>query len=368
MNIRRRMFGLALFSLLAWSCAAGDQRAGVRLTPFNIPVKAGQVSWSPDGKRLAYAAKDKKGFFQIHTVDIDGKNDINLTEGKPGIPGKHAGGPNWHPGGKYILYVAEKDKHPGISYESIPGFGGYSDVWVMNADGSKYWQLTDTPNKPEGGILIPRFSADGKKVCWAERVEPANFFDPRKSFACWVIKVADFVETETGPQLKNTKTFEPGARGFYESYGFTPDGKRVIFCSNMNQPSVWTSQIFTMDAETGKDVKRLTEKDYNEHAVYSPDGRFIVWMTTTQSGTIGCDWWVMKPDGSGKRRLSYLNMPGHKQFANQAVWAGLVTFSPDGKRFIGEYQINLVTQEGKVMMAEFVDEDPTEPAADKKKH
>jgi hypothetical protein len=50
-------------------------------------------------------------------------------------------------------------------------------------------------------------------------------------------------------------------------------------------------------------------------------------------------------------------MPGHKQYAGQAVWAGLVAFK-DGKTFAAEYQTNLITQESKTFMAEFINGEP----------
>jgi hypothetical protein len=38
------------------------------------------------------------------------------------------------------------------------------------------------------------------------------------------------------------------------------------------------------------------------------------------------------------------------QYAGHAVWAGLGSFSPDGKRFVGGRQVSLITQEGEIMM------------------
>ena len=122
--------------------------------------------------------------------------------------------------------------HQGGSIEAIPGFGGRSDIWVMLADGSKAWPLTQTEDSKSDGVLLPKFSHDGTRLAWTERVGTAKLFQPRAWFSEWVIKVADFVDTTTGPQLTNIRTFRPGGPGFYEAYGFSPDDRQKIELQN----------------------------------------------------------------------------------------------------------------------------------------
>ena len=95
-------------------------------------------------------------------------------------------------------------------------------------------------------------------------------------------------------------------------------------------------------------MTQLTTSDYNEHAWFTPDGNQIVWMTNTQASS-GTDWWMMNNDGSNKHRLTYFNEPANAQYAGHAVWCGLVSFSPDGKTFVGGRQVSLTTQEGEIM-------------------
>jgi Tol biopolymer transport system component len=96
----------------------------------------------------------------------------------------------------------------------------------------------------------------------------------------------------------------------------------------------------------------LTEKDYNEHAFYTPDGEQIVWMSNAEGTYGGTDWWMMNADGSDKHRLTYFNEPDNDQSMGSAVWAGLGSFSPVGDRFIGGMQLSLTTQEGRIVMVE----------------
>jgi Tol biopolymer transport system component len=129
----------------------------------------------------------------------------------------------------------------------------------------------------------------------------------------------------------------------------------------MNQRSVWDQQIYTIDSASGGDVQQLTWGDYNEHAFYTPDGKSIVWMTNCQSKRGGTDWWMMDADGSRKRRLTYFNERGHAHDLGHAVWAGLGSFSPDGRRFVGDIQTNLVTQEAMIKIVELAPARPGEP-------
>jgi hypothetical protein len=70
----------------------------------------------------------------------------------------------------------------------------------MLADGSKAWQLTQTEDSKSDGVLLPKFSHDGTKLAWSERVGTAKFFQPREWFSEWVIKVADFIDPPAGRQ------------------------------------------------------------------------------------------------------------------------------------------------------------------------
>jgi len=288
-----------------------------------------EVDWCRDG-RIAYASRGPDNLYGIHTCSATGGDDVWITKDNPLVPPGHKGSPCWHPSGRYILFVAEKRKHPGSSFASTPGLGSYSDLWIMTPNGDKAWQLTDTPLSAKNGMIIPKFSHDGKKVVWADRVDRARIL---------------------APKLTNIRTFRPGGEpAFNETYGFSVDDKSIIFCSDYNQKSFWTSQIFTCDAEAGQNIHQLTDGNYNEHACYSPDGAHIIWMTS-EGELKGTDWWIMNADGSGKRQLTFFNKRGHKEFAGgRRMTCGLCSFSPDGKRFLGGIQNSLIKQTGDSYM------------------
>ncbi|MGZ3931278.1 MAG: TolB family protein [Bacteroidia bacterium] len=311
------------------------------------------VSWDQSGSDLiAYSAKGTDGYYDIHYSLPDGSGDVCLTCDHPLLPNKHICCPFWHPSGQWLIFLAEKATHPGSSTDALPGFGAYSDIWVMSKDGSKAYKLVDIVNDYDHGVIAPRFSPDGKRISWTDRKTQPNALSLKQTFGYWTIKTADFsFDANNVPQLSNIRTFEPGPDSFYECYGFSPDGNRLIFCSSMNKPSVLDQQIYTMDTN-GNNLTQLTSKDYNEHGFYTPDGSKIIWMSNTKSTKGGTDWWRMSTDGSGKERLTFFNEPDYPQCDGNARWAGLGSFRPDGKKFVGGVQLSLVTQEGKIMMVE----------------
>ena len=356
-----RAVGCRLVALGALVLGSGGGRwssaQDVRLTVLRD--HGGQVSWSPTGdNHIAYATKGADGYYDVHVADATGANDACLTCDTPGLPKRHVGGPSWHPRGRYLLLVVEKPEHPGTSYDAIPGFGGYSDIWCVTRDGRRAKRLTAIPVDADHGLLVPRFSPDGARVAWTERVARPKMFSLTQLAGYWALRVADFVETPAGPVLRNVKAYAPGGRAFHEGYGFTPDGRRLLFCSSMNQPSFWDEDIYSIDASTGGDFRKLTSGNYNEHAFCTPDGASIVWMTNRGSTRGGTDWWVMNADGSDKRRLTYFNEPGHAQDMGRAVWAGLGSFAPEGNRFVGDIQLNLITQEATIRLVDLVPRRP----------
>jgi Tol biopolymer transport system component len=322
-------------------------------TSFTIFREHGlDVCWDHSGSnRIAYSSKGKDKYYDIHFAMPDGSHDTCLTCDHPALPNRHICCPYWHPSGKWLLMVVEKAKHPGSSTDALPGFGAYSDIWLMSADGKKAYKLVDLPNDSDHGVIAPRFSPDGKHISWTDRKKSPNFLSLKRAMGYWTIKTADFKfgENDSIPVISNIQSFEPGGESFYECYGYSPDGKKLIFCSSINKPSVWDQQIYTMNTD-GTNLLQLTQKDYNEHGFYKPDGSKILWMTNTKSGSAGTDWWMMNPDGSDKQRLTYFNDPDSEQYAGHSVWAGLGSFSPDGTRFIGGRQLSLWTQEGEIVM------------------
>ncbi len=298
------------------------------------------------------------GYYRVLTMRPDASDIRFITEGQSQVPVKHQGTPYWHPSGRYILFVAQKDNWHGPKlfgspdYEALPGFGRHDDLWLITADGNRSWQLTNDPNTKDQGILIPVFSPNGKSVAWSAR-QPGGKY---------VLKVAEFVESPQ-PHLANVRSYQPGGPAYYETGSFTTDSASLMYTSDQDTHSFWRSQLYRLDLASGKSKRLTTGNDYNEHptVVDTPAGvSWIVYMSTLGAErhphelALGTDWFAMRIDGIHFKRLTSMNRErGNPENNDKLAVAGTVAVSPDGTFMLGDVQDSLTKQTGLVKVVRF---------------
>ncbi|MFC1586711.1 TolB family protein [Planctomycetota bacterium] len=310
---------------------------------------AKSLDWSHQNNKILSAAKGRDGYYDVFVIDPDGMNEKNLTANSAGCPQRHNGNPCWHPSGKFVIFTAQNEdaKSAALKKPGRPGTGYNCNLYLMTANGGKFWQLTDHQTREFNPLAVihPQFSPDGKKLLWAERLARAR----GSAWGEWALKLADFSFKNSRPCLANITTYQPGGQDFfYESHHFSKDGGKILFSGNLlkGQPENGMD-IYEMDLTT-RCVKRLTHtfNDWDEHAHYSPDNKKISWMSSAGIdinwvSIVGDSWrkyiatdlWIMNRDGSGKQRLTHFNEPGHPEYLNGArIIVSDSTWSPDGKQ------------------------------------
>ena len=110
-----------------------DANGGNRVNLTQNPnARSTHVSWSPDGSRIAYTASPKPLLlhapYNIHVMDADGKNQAIVTEQGRWVYEMH---PTWSPDGKKIAYAKQTPD-------------GFHDIFTINADGSDLRNITQT--------------------------------------------------------------------------------------------------------------------------------------------------------------------------------------------------------------------------------
>jgi hypothetical protein len=95
--------------------------------------------------------------------------------------------------------------------------------------------------------MMPFFSADGKKVLWSRLVAPASKQAP---WGVWRLMLADFAVHNGAPSLQNVTDITPPGGQFYESHGFSPDGRTVLFTADIGSTNQWQQNIWAMDLAT----------------------------------------------------------------------------------------------------------------------
>ncbi len=301
--------------------------------------------WSKTYNRIAFNMKGPDGLYHVYTVRPDGADLTRFGVNNPDFPDRTTGSPSWDPTAPYMAFVAEKAVHPGRSNLATPGWGGYSDLWVATADGSRVWRLTDVPDDANHGTILPQFSPNGKLLEWTERVEAPDVLRTVQAAGFWVIKVARFNVSATGvPYLTDVQTVSPGGLAFNETGGFSADSTTMLFTSDFETQNFWYSQIYSLNLSTGQ-IRQLTSgHNYNEHPRFTPDGR-IIWMSSLDEPH-AIEWWIMNADGSDPSRLSSFNSPSTQPHLARAAYPTVVdtdSWSADGTFFYGDVETSLIT-------------------------
>jgi len=101
------------------------------------------AAWSPDGTQIAFAS-DRTGDLEIYVMNSDGSDVTQLTN-RRGVDGA----PDWSPDGTRIAFESFRD-------------GNYA-IYVMNADGSSLRRLT---SDAESSHRAPAWSPDGTRIAF----------------------------------------------------------------------------------------------------------------------------------------------------------------------------------------------------------
>lgn len=337
---------LAFAAIFFMGMAAAFAAPPVKNINVLIADNGGRVDWSANNL-IAYDQQDKDGWFQVWTMKPDGNGKHCVTCGE-GFPRLHNGNPAWHPSGKYIVFQSldENIKVPwlwGKLYRVYtgPGAGVNNNIWIASANGKRAWQMTVLGKGK--GVLHPHFSHDGKTLIWAEMTDTKP-----KPFGSWVIRKGSFMERGGGPALTDVETLTPGNLGFYETHGFTPDDKSILFTGREKDAKGNELDIYRYDFDGGK-LTRLTDpklEAWDEHAQVSPDGTKILWMSSmditpnTKGPFVKTDYWMMNIDGSDKKRITRFNDKSAPEYIPGLVVCADSSWSPDGKKFIGYVEHN----------------------------
>lgn len=343
-------------SAVAQVCTV-DRATGTTMDAKPFLANAAGPQWNAATNRIAFFRKNAQGYYRVYIADADGHGARDLTAQIRNMPTKHQGAPYWHPSGRYLLLVAEKQSWHGatmfgnVDYGALPGFGTHDDLWLVAADGSRAWQLTSDPDSKYQGVLVPVFSPDGKHIAWSQREDGGKY----------TIKVADFIESPE-PHLGNVRSYAPGGRVYYEPGSFSSDGQWLLYASDQDTKSFWHSQIYKLNLATGASTRLTRGMQYNEHpvAVATPSGDWIIYMSTLGvvrrplHAMLGTEWYAMRLDGSGNKRLTWLNalLPNPERSPAPAVVVK-ATPNPSGDSFLGDIEDSIVRQTSFIKMAHF---------------
>lgn len=150
---------------------------------------------------------------------------------------------------------------------------GDLDIYSMNADGSDVRKLTDEPGY-DGG---PFFSPDGTKIVYRARhpTDPEELADYQSLLADNLVRpgVLDIYVMDADGSNKRRVTDNNAAN--FAPY-FHPSGEKIIFASNMNDPTSRNFDLFLINID-GTGLEQITFHDeFDSFPMFSHDGRYLV--------------------------------------------------------------------------------------------
>ena len=107
-------------------------------------------AWSPDGRRLAFVrsmmAAGGNVLANIYTVDAGGGNPRQITQVGQN---QAAGNPSWSPDGRSIAFQVVTSKSRTLNLTDLAMLNFTADIWAINADGSGLRRLTNDGRSSE---------------------------------------------------------------------------------------------------------------------------------------------------------------------------------------------------------------------------
>lgn len=221
------------------------------------PLTQGEgASWSPDGQTLAYSVETEPYLRDIYLINVDGTGQRALITGDA-----DDAGPVWSPDGQRILY---------LSNDASDG----RELYSVNADGSDLMLLAEDINPYKHA-----WSPDGTKILFNKSDGSAEIY----------------VMNADGSGQVNLTNSPNNVLDWHAEW--SPDGKHIVFSSNMNFQTLYTEEIFVMNAD-GSELKQLTNIQSAGVAWYPswlPDGKSIAY-SDLRAGVF--DIYLVASDGS----------------------------------------------------------------------
>ncbi|HTF26033.1 MAG TPA: hypothetical protein VK937_19325 [Candidatus Limnocylindria bacterium] len=194
--------------------------------------------------------------YQIYTAKPDGSDVKQLTRAH----GYNAESTITRDG-KHIVFTSTRN--------------GDLDIYTMNADGSNVKQLTSELGY-DGG---PFWSYDGKKIVYrAEHPKtPEEISDYKDLLSKGLIRPGNLEIWVMNADGSNKHQVTRNGAANFAPY-WHPDGKRIVFASNMADPKNGRDFDLYLINEDGTGLVRITyAPDFDAFPMFSSDGKRLVW-------------------------------------------------------------------------------------------
>ena len=243
------------------------------------------LRWSPDGKQLAFLAKDPKSKkSQLYIMSMNGGDAVRITNSKTGV-NAYA----WSPDGKQFAYIAQDTipnpkaiKHHEDAFRVTDNnYMARAEVqpwhlWVVPAKGGKAKQLTKgnrSLGTDQGSMSAPAWTADGKTIvfCKYPDVWEGNAWHS-------VLASVDVQTGKTEPVVSDEGSTDPV---------FAPGGKTLAFIRPRNGDQNNGFAVYVRENKKITDATASLARNINNF-IWLPNGKNLLLMA--EKGTREVMW------------------------------------------------------------------------------
>jgi TolB protein len=277
-----------------------------------------EAYFSTDGKKLIFqSTRDGRGCDHIYTMNIDGSDVKMVSSGEGRTTCAYFFG-----NGKRILYssthLGSKQCPPRPDFSKGYVWAVYEtfDIFTAKSDGSDVKQLTTAP----GYDAETTISRKGKLVFTSKRDGDLDIYTMDANGKN-VKRLTNELGYDGGPFWSND-----GKQIVYRAYHPQTEKERADYKSllsqNLIRPTVL--DIWVMNAD-GSNKRRVTNLNKASFAPYfSPDGKRIIFSSNVHDPRgRDFDLYMIRTDGTGMERITFND-----------TFDGFPMFSPDGKKLV----------------------------------
>ena len=301
-----------------------------------------EAYFSADGKQLIFqSTRDGRGCDQIYTMNVDGSNVKMISTGEGRTTCSY-----FFPGKKRVLYssthLGDKQCPPkpdfsrGYVWAVYPSF----DIFTAKPDGSDLKQLTNTP----GYDAETTISLDGKKLVFTSMRDGDLDIYSMDANGKNVRRLTNELGYDGGP-FWSYDGKQIVYRAHHPKTGVDKADYINLLRSNLIRPTVL--EIWVMNAD-GSNKRQVTSNGKANFGPYFfPDGKRIIFSSNMEDpGGRNFDLYKINTDGTGLERLTF-----------NETFDGFPMFSPDGKKLVFASNRNATSQgETNVFIADWVED------------
>jgi Tol biopolymer transport system component len=300
-----------------------------------------EAYFSADGKKLIFqSTRDGRECDQIYAMNIDGSDVQLISTGDGRTTCSY-----FFPNGKRILYSSthlggkQCPPRPDFSKGYVWAVYDTFDIFTAKPDGSDLKQLTKTP----GYDAETTITRDGKKLVFTSKRDGDLDIYTMDANGKNVKRLTSELGYDGGPFWSYD-----GKQIAYRAYHPQTEKEKTDYVEllkqNLIRPTVLDIWVMNTDGSNKRQVTHLNKASFAPY--FFPDGKRIIFSSNVADPKgRDFDLYMIKTDGTGMERITYND-----------TFDGFPMFSPDGKKLVFASNRNAKTRgDTNIFIADWVE-------------